>query len=848
MWHTGIPSINERLPGHPRQLWVPNGASQLTGLLALFSLLLSYLSPVIGGSNGPASFTLWLPIALIYASALTVGWRALPGIMLGAFLSELVFGAHGVSAAMLLSLGDTACASVLAAWADRQRSRLFTNGQDTLDVLASPGLFALSIAVLAAGSLPNAVAGGIVFKPSDVNWPSFAAQFVLGDLGGAVLLGPLFLVFVHPLARQWSIHQFEFLFTAVFSIVLVGLLLSVDFGLPGWVYLCLLLATMLGVSARYTQAQSITVCSAVAMLMIAMTGDGTSALLVDERADLALADKGIASLFLLTSILFTTAGRALHGAVSELRQTNQVLLRAESVARVGSWRYDLQTHRVFWSPQTYELYGVKRDDFVPSYEKFLLLVHPEDRNDVELQWQAALAGEVYDVKFRITVAGEVRWMRGLAEFEFDASNRPVMAWGTIQDISQERSVIEAEAARARAEVSSRTKSQFLATLSHEIRTPLNGVIGLARIAREKDLPQQLRLDYLRLLEDTAETLNTVISDVLDISKIESGRMELESVAFSLGDLLASLAKTYRLLAEDKGLDTRLDMAADLPQNVMGDPTRLRQVLNNYLSNALKFTSMGCITLIARQVGEQILFEVQDTGIGVEPDVAERLFDSFYQADASNTRRFGGTGLGLAICRELATLMGGEVGLRSEAGKGSTFWLRVPKARVETQGSRQDLPAVTTGAMPEPVQPLRGLNILMAEDNRVNALVAVRLLERAGARVVAVEDGKAAVDAVWKSWGAAGAQQDGDRDVDAIDMVLMDVHMPVMDGLDAARTIRSLEAEGAMSDRLPILAMTAGVLTEQVDEALDAGMDDFISKPLNREQLLETVLRHTRCAV
>jgi CheY-like chemotaxis protein len=395
---------------------------------------------------------------------------------------------------------------------------------------------------------------------------------------------------------------------------------------------------------------------------------------------------------------------------------------------------------------------------------------------------------------------------------------------------------EAEAARARAEAANQAKSAFLATLSHEIRTPLNGVIGLSELAREDGVDEAARREYLHQLGESAKLLNTIISDVLDLSKIESGRMEVERVPFELREVLQILHGSYRTLGRAKGVEVRLELPPGVPATVVGDPTRVQQVLNNFLSNALKFTARGHITLRAQLERDALRFEVQDTGIGVAAAQVEHLFQPFTQADVSDTRRYGGTGLGLAICRELARLMGGSVGAHGEPGVGSTFWLRLPLPEGEAEPTKtaNDTKAEKAATPTENSMGLDGLHLLLAEDNRVNAVVATRLLERAGARVQWVESGAAALAAVQARWEEA----DGTPPFDA---VLMDVHMPDMDGLEATRRLRALEAEhpGRSSGRgrLPIIAMTAGVLTEQQQAARDAGMDGFIPKPLDRRTLM-----------
>jgi PAS domain S-box-containing protein len=415
----------------------------------------------------------------------------------------------------------------------------------------------------------------------------------------------------------------------------------------------------------------------------------------------------------------------------------------------------------------------------------------------------------------------------------------------VEDIT-ERHSFELALARARddAEAASRAKSAFLANTSHELRTPLNGMIGLAQLARDPALQPALRQQYLDQIADSAQALAGVISDILDLSKIEAGKLHIESARFDLGELLQSLQRTYGTLAAARQLDFGFDLGGEVATMVVGDPLRVRQILSNYLSNALKFTERGGVVLTVRRCsggdtsnasqhardGEPgvaeggadhgvVRFEVRDTGPGIEPEVLERLFKPFSQADESTTRRFGGTGLGLSICRELAALMGGGVGVHSAPGAGSTFWAELPlPAAAEVQGAEAPAPGPT----------LQGRRVLLVEDNPVNMMIAAAMLERWGVQVAQAGDGQQAVLAV-QSAAAAGTP---------FDAILMDVQMPVMSGHEATRALRA----SAHGRQLPIIALTAAALVTERDAAMDAGMDDFLTKPIDAERLRGALAR------
>ena len=374
---------------------------------------------------------------------------------------------------------------------------------------------------------------------------------------------------------------------------------------------------------------------------------------------------------------------------------------------------------------------------------------------------------------------------------------------------------ESERQRAAAIQASEAKSAFLAYMSHEIRTPLNAVVGLAELARDRELPEAERHDYLERLCDSAENLSQTISEVLDLSKIESRSMPSEPTDFDLDALLRSLLAGHMTLAHRKGLALRMAPAQPNFGWVLGDPLRLRHILGNYLSNALKYTQQGEIVLNARQIADgHFRFEVCDTGPGMTPDEQERLFTPYVQVGRLPERSTG-TGLGLSICRELAQLLGGAVGVDSRPGQGSRFWVELPLK----PGGAMSPPAAEP---PDTGELLLGKRVLVADDVDSNRLFMEALLRREGGTPLAVSDGAQAVDAVRRA-AAEGRP---------FDIVFLDVHMPVMDGLEAARRIRQLGDAG----RLPIVAISGGVLLEERQRVVEAGMNEFLAKPLTLKRL------------
>jgi PAS domain S-box-containing protein len=397
-----------------------------------------------------------------------------------------------------------------------------------------------------------------------------------------------------------------------------------------------------------------------------------------------------------------------------------------------------------------------------------------------------------------------------------------------EDVTEQRAVQQALArARDEALAASRAKSAFLANTSHEIRTPLNGLVGLARLARQPGLDEERRAQYLVQIDDSAQALSGVISDILDLSRIEASKQRLESAEFDLGALLESIEQGYAALAEARSLVLTIRVDAAVPRRVHGDALRVRQILSNFLSNALKFTESGTVRLnVSRAQNRRIRFEVEDTGPGIAAEVQQRLFEPFMQADNSTTRRYGGTGLGLAICRRLAHLMGGEVGLVSAPGQGSRFWAELPLALRDDEVVKS-----TPADLPGQGSPLAGRSVLLVEDNPVNRMIAVALLQQWGVDVSEASHGLEAVAAV-------RARADAGR---PFDLVLMDVQMPVQGGHDATRELR----QRFSATELPIVALTAAALTSERELALDAGMNDFLTKPIDAQHMHDTVLRWIR---
>ncbi|MFO1208068.1 MAG: ATP-binding protein [Amaricoccus sp.] len=380
---------------------------------------------------------------------------------------------------------------------------------------------------------------------------------------------------------------------------------------------------------------------------------------------------------------------------------------------------------------------------------------------------------------------------------------------------------ELRAARARAEQSSEAKSEFLATMSHEIRTPMNGVLGMLELLRGEEI-QGEKARYLGLAHDSAQGLLTVINDILDYSRLEARSVTLEATPFDAGDVARRVVDLLRGGAAAKRVTLGLELQGGLPPAVVGDPNRLSQVLFNLVGNAVKFTERGSVTLAVRHRrveggAVELQFEVRDTGIGIPPEALGRLFGRFEQADGSTARRYGGSGLGLAISRQLVRLMGGDIAVESVPGQGSRFAFAIRCRAEAAAGNPLARPAPAIAAP-------RAARILVVEDNEVNQLLITRMLAKGGHDVRLARDGEQAIRRLER---------------ERFDLVFMDVHLPGMDGVTAARRIRELRPP---LDRVPIIALTADAMMGDRDRYLAAGMDDYLSKPIDARILHATIAR------
>ena len=545
---------------------------------------------------------------------------------------------------------------------------------------------------------------------------------------------------------------------------------------------------------------------------------------IDHTRRLNISASAILAALALACIAFTTVTwkRVIDGqldTLSRLERTEANLFKALDLAEAVAWEADLRTG-VFSSPSDMAVFGGDKTTG-GFWERFL---HADDIDRVRRLWTKQLdAGAALDLEARVKLAsGETCWTRAVAQIERDESGRAVRAVGLLQNISKRKSYErDLQEQRIAAEAATLAKSQFLATMSHEIRTPLNGVLGMLDILLNSNLdPTQRR--QATVARDSGNALLRVLNDILDYSKLEAGRVEIETTAFDVRDLTEGIVMLLSARGREKGLAVTCRVDLSVPDLLVGDPVRYRQILTNLLENAVKFTERGSIRVeVGYEPGKDggtLRCAVCDTGIGISPEARARLFDRFTQADASTTRRFGGTGLGLTITKQLIELMDGTIGIESELNMGSTFWFTLPMGAAPLAAAPGD-PQGGSGEEPVILQPLR---ILMAEDNAINQMVVRAFLKPTGHDLVVVNNGREALEAVKTG---------------AFDVVLMDIQMPVMDGLAATRAIRELPGPAG---QVPVVALTANAFSEDREVYLRAGMNDHLTKPIDFAALLRVI--------
>ena len=487
---------------------------------------------------------------------------------------------------------------------------------------------------------------------------------------------------------------------------------------------------------------------------------------------------------------------------------------------LGLVEVDPEEYVVYANNSFCEMSGYSIDELIGEHAPTVLLkgAHYSSKEIAERRQNGQ--SDAYELMVR-NKQGEKRWWLVSGAPVLDDNGAFKGSIGIHLDITLQKTLEqELRKAKADAEHSAHAKEVFLANMSHEIRTPMNAILGIARLLAKTEMDPQQEF-YLDTIQNAANNLLVLINDLLDLSKIEAGRIDLERIGFNLEQTVSGTVQMLRHKAEEKGLGISYEIAADTAPVFIGDPYRINQVLMNLLSNALKFTERGAVQIACsvqadRPDSQEVLFRVNDTGIGIGEDFIQHLFDKFTQEDETVTRKFGGTGLGMSICKQLVELMGGTIQVESRKNEGTTiyFTLQLPK------GTAADLPVRRNQKADTRI--LKGKRILLVEDNPINRLVARTVLKLYGAEVTEAPDGIMAIDLFEKN---------------IFDLVLMDVQMPGKDGLETTRYIRS-----HMDSSIPIIALTANAFKEEEERCMQAGMNDFISKPFDEEQMIQLIAR------
>ncbi|MBF0132286.1 MAG: response regulator [Magnetococcales bacterium] len=503
------------------------------------------------------------------------------------------------------------------------------------------------------------------------------------------------------------------------------------------------------------------------------------------------------------------------------RMNETKLAELQRMAAIDSWEINEQSGRLNASEPLSRILG-EEGLMGYSMDDLRQCIHPDDQENFRHHYEASVNhGRPFELVHRMILKdGQERIVKHFGKTFFAASVFPLKSIGLIQDVTRQKQVeVTLELAKREAEAATQSKTQFLAHMSHEIRTPLNVILGMTQILSETPVSREQH-QCLETLRIGGETLLSLVNDILDLSKIEAGQMDLTVTDFHLTKVIEQIANLQSFFAREKGIGFKVRIGQDVPHYVQGDLDRLRQVLSNVVNNAIKFTSTGEVTVtVSKGQNQYILFEVRDTGIGMSKEQTEKVFQPFIQGDSTITRKYGGTGLGLTISRKLVEIMGGTMEVDSHLGKGSCFSISL------------FLPPVSSGhylgtdSTFEEASPARKLlNILLVDDADENRMVVRAFLKQVAHRVIEATNGSEAI--------AIFQEQN-------IDLVLMDMLMPVLDGYSATRAIRDYEKKRGLQ-AVPIIALTAHALKEDLARTLEAGCDFYLTKPVRKPQLLETI--------
>ena len=510
----------------------------------------------------------------------------------------------------------------------------------------------------------------------------------------------------------------------------------------------------------------------------------------------------------------------------KIDKTIKQLSQAQEMAHIGSWEWDMKANLISWSDELYRIYGLEPQQFEATFESYLGYIHPDDRERVNnIISRAAQDKNSFQFDHRIlTQKGEEKTLSSYGIITLDKEGTPIMMSGTAQDIT-ERVLVRDELKRAEDTV--KAKQQFLSNMSHEIRTPMNAIIGFTKVVLKTELSTKQK-EYLDAIKISGETLLVLINDILDLAKVDEGKMTFESIPFKLNSSFAAMIHLFETRMQEKNLNLGKLFDPNIPAVLVGDPVRLHQIILNLMSNAVKFTKRGHVIVAVRLFSEDessatVEFSITDSGIGIEPERINAIFENFHQASSSTARLYGGTGLGLAIVKQLVEKQGGSIKVKSQVGKGSTFtfYLGFKKPTKEAEMRVVEHDQIES----ENIATIQNINILVVEDIPLNQLLMKTLLSDFGCEYELAENGKIAVQKMEEK---------------KFDIVLMDLQMPVMNGFEATDYIRN-----RLASKTPIIALTADVTTVDLEKCKAVGMNDYISKPIDERILYNKIIKALR---
>jgi len=526
--------------------------------------------------------------------------------------------------------------------------------------------------------------------------------------------------------------------------------------------------------------------------------------------------------------------KLVHKKTTQLKDSEKRFQLAVKGTRVGIWDWaDISNENQYWSPEFVRLLGYEPGKLSAKRSTFKAMIHPDDLAFMQKALNQHINnGKAFDIEHRMkTKSGKYRWFQSRGIITEDPKTKVKRMTGSISDIQGHKHTEKTlKKAKEEAESATRMKSEFIATMSHEIRTPMNAIIGITELVLDTKLTDQQK-GYLSNVLYSAENLLEILNDILDFSKIEAGKMDLELMPFNLKKAAQEVIDLLLPKAQQKNIQLGLNFEQNTNEYLVGDSIRIRQILHNLVGNSIKFTEKGSViinisnqpSVVPPEGKAMIIVSVQDTGIGLTKEQRRAIFNKFVQADSTTTRKFGGTGLGLSICQMLVAMFGGEIGVESEPGKGSTFSFSMlldisTKANIKDKAPKLSLDELSNKLVKS--------RILMAEDNRINAEFAKEMLEQLKATVIVVRNGKDALELLKT-----------DRN---FDLIFMDCQMPIMDGFEATRNVCKYEQENKLK-HIPIIALTANAMKGDREKCIEAGMDDYLSKPVRQKDFASKIV-------